>query len=349
MGASSGGLECADAELAGHSVLAACDGPFPVLVQDVAGAARGIVVRGITADQLARLDFYEASFDYQLRTLTLVSGEHADVYVPRDGAWNVAGPWDLVLWQRDWAEMSVAAAQEVMSGFGVLTPDVIATRFPRIRARAWSRVLANNSRHGTGVLRGTVEIIDRQRVHTNFFAMDDIRLRHETFEGAMSGVLERSVFISSDAALVLPYDPQRDRVLLVEQIRLGPIGRHDPVMWQMEPIAGLVDPGESPAAAAHREAREEAALTFRQLEQVGECYASPGATTDFFHLFVGLCDLVDTTQRIGGAEEEGENIRSHIMGFDALLALAEDRRTANAPLTLLTYWLAHHRTRLRSA
>ena len=36
------------------------------------------------------------------------------------------------------------------------------------------------------------------------------------------------------------------------------------------------------------------------------------------------------------------------MPFETLLELAETRRTVNAPLTLLTYWLAHHRARLRA-
>lgn len=196
-------------------------------------------------------------------------------------------------------------------------------------------------------MQGRVDILERTRVHTNFFGMDEITMRHETFDGGMSEPLNRSVFVTSDASIVLPYDPVRDRVLLVEQIRLGPIGRYDPVVWQMEPIAGLVDPGESPEDAAHREAREEAGLTFDALEPVAECYPSPGGNTDFFHIYVGLCDLPDTATGIGGAEDEGENIRSHVMAFDALMALAEDRRTANAPLTLATYWLAHHRARLR--
>ena len=348
MGRPANQLDIQDDQLPGHAVLSARAGPFPVLIADGAAQATGVLVRGLTDDDIARLNFYEAGFDYDLHTLTLRSGEVADVYVPTPGAWDTDGRWDLAEWQRDWSDLSVAAAEEVMDSFGKLPPDVIAARYPRIRARAWSRVLAQKSRHGAGVLQGRVEVISRTRAHTNFFGLDEITLRHDTFDGGTSDVLDRAVFISSDAAIVLPYDPVRDRVLLVEQIRLGPIGRHDPVMWQMEPIAGLVDPGETPEAAAHREAQEEAALTFHQMEAVGECYASPGATTDFFHLYVGLCDLPDTKQHIGGAEGEGENIRSHVMGFDALLKLAEARQTANAPLTLLTYWLAFHRDRLRA-
>lgn len=179
--------------------------------------------------------------------------------------------------------------------------------------------------------------------------MDEIELRHETFDGGMSDGMERAVFVSSDAAIVLPYDPVRDRVLLVEQVRLGPIGRDDPVRWQMEPVAGLIDPGETPEQAARREGAEEAGLVFGALEPVGECYASPGAATDFFHLFVGMCDLPDGSAGIGGEEQEGENIRSHLIPFSDLLALADDRRVANAPLALLAFWLARHRARLRGS
>ena len=347
LGRSTDPLQIQEAVLPGYRVLAACDGPFPVLERDETAQAHGIAVSGLSKGDMARLTYYEGGFDYDLRTLSLGSGDRAQVYVPTPGQWRTQGVWDLSAWAQDWAALSVNAAEEVMAGFGTVPSDVIVKRFPRIRARAWARVLAQRSRHGAGVLTGNVDLLERRRALTNFFAMDDLKLRHETFDGGTSDVLDRSVFIASDAAIVLPYDPVSDCVLLVEQIRMGPIGRHDPVMWQLEPVAGLVDPGEEPEAAAHREALEEAALTFSDLEAVGECYASPGCTTEFYHLFVGLCDLSDVTSRIGGEKSEGEDIRSHIMSFDALLGMAEARRTANAPLTLLTYWLAHHRARLR--
>ncbi|MEO1778103.1 MAG: NUDIX domain-containing protein [Pseudomonadota bacterium] len=339
-------LDVRDDALADYRVDAVAEGPFPMLRHDPGARAPGVVVSGLTDTDRARLDYYEAGFHYDVLPCTTVGGVDAHVYMADANTWTAAGLWALDDWVAHWGAMTEFAAQEVMAGFGSVTSDKVARRFPRIRARAWSKVLAQRGRHGQGTLAGRVEIARRVQAYSNFFALEDLTLRHEQFDGTMSEPLDRAVFVSTDAAILLPYDPVRDRVLLVEQIRMGPIARSDPMVWQLEPVAGLIDPGETPEAAACREALEEAHLTLGHLEPVGECYASPGAATDFFHLFVGLCDLPDDAAQIGGAVDEGENIRSHLMSFDDLLAMAEDRRTANAPLTLLIYWLAHHRARL---
>ena len=54
----------------------------------------------------------------------------------------------------------------------------------------------------------------------------------------MSDEVNRAVFISGDAVTVLPYDPRRDRVLLIEQFRAGPFARGDDQPWLLEAIAG---------------------------------------------------------------------------------------------------------------
>ena len=126
-----GFLDVAQAVLPGHAVLAAKDGPFPVLVSETSAEAQGIVVRDLSDEDIARLNFYEAGFDYDLQRLTLANGEAAEVYVPTPGVWKTDGPWNFDAWVRDWADMSVAAAHEVMDGFGTLTPNDIAARFPR--------------------------------------------------------------------------------------------------------------------------------------------------------------------------------------------------------------------------
>jgi ADP-ribose pyrophosphatase len=118
-------------------------------------------------------------------------------------------------------------------------------------------------------------------------------LSHRRFDGGMSPLITREIFISGDAVTVLPYDPVRDRVLLIEQFRTGALGRGDPLPWQLEAIAGRIDPGEAPEDAARREAVEEAGLMLGRLEPVAEYYPSPGAMTEYIYSYVALCDLPD--------------------------------------------------------
>jgi len=154
--------------------------------------------------------------------------------------------------------------------------------------------------------------------------------------------------MATDATIVLPYDPVRDRVLLVEQFRVGPLARGDATQWQLEPIAGHIDAGETPRDAALREAQEEAGLTLHHLEKVAEVYATPGTSTEFYYIFLGLTDLPDDIIGIGGLTSEGEDIRSHLMAFDDLMGFVDRFSAANTPLVLSALWLARHRERLRS-
>lgn len=187
----------------------------------------------------------------------------------------------------------------------------------------------------------------RTLTHDGFFRMQRIALRHPLFGGGMSCEVAREVFVATDAAIVLPYDPQRDRVLLVEQFRAGPYGRGDALPFCLEPVAGRVDAGEAPETAARRECAEEAGLALRDLRHVSSHYPSPGCSTEYFHCYVGLCDLPEPGQGRGGLETENEDIRTHVIPFDAAQGLLETGEANVGPLVLLLTWLAHHRASLR--
>lgn len=336
------------ARLCDHAVRAVHEGPFPTLLREQGRVADGLLVRNLSDTDIARLDHYEGGFNHDLVEMPLESGEQARVFVSPQDAWTPGALWDLDAWIAMWGEMSCHAASEVMGYLGRLSRDNIEARFPQIRARAWSRTLAGKGPGRQGTFNGNVRLDRHERVYSGFFALDEATLRHDTFAGGQSAALERSWLVGADASLVLPYDAVRDRVLLVEQMRVGPLGRGDREIWQYEPIAGRIDPGETPQDAAHREAQEEAGLTFDRLETVGASYASPGTTTDFFHIFVGLADLPDDVTGLGGLSAEHEDIRSCVMSFDDFLGMAEAGTIVNTPLVLLAYWLAHHRSRLRS-
>jgi len=244
---------------------------------------------------------------------------------------------------------AVALADTVIAAFDKLPAAVVRDRLGSLRVEAASRLRA--ARAPVRGLRAGVGEVERDTTnyaHAGFFALEVQGLRHRRFDGEMSDTLRREVFVACDAVTVLPYDPVRDRVLLIEQFRVGPLRRGDPLPWQLEAIAGRIDPGESPEDCARREADEEAGLTLGVMEKVAEYYPSPGAMTEYIYSFVALCDLPDGVAGVFGKVEEAEDIKGHLVGFDALMAAVAGGEVTNAPLILTAFWLARERSRLRS-
>lgn len=242
----------------------------------------------------------------------------------------------------------LALAALVLRGFGHLPVEVAARRLPGLRVEAASRIRAAAAPgRGLRLGAGEVEAGAVTPSHAGFFAVNVHRLRHRRFDGSLSPDLTREIFVVGDAVTVLPYDPLRDRVLLVEQFRMGPFGRGDPLPWQLEAIAGRIDPGETPEEAARREAVEEAGLVLGRLEKVAEYYPTPGAVTEYLYSYVALCDLPDGVAGVFGAEEEAEDIRGHLLSFDRLVEAMAAGEIGNAPLLLTVLWLQRERVRLR--
>lgn len=336
------------ASLPDHEVGCVAEAPFPTIAARLGEEAVGLLVTGLTASDYRRLDFYEDAFRYTLAPVSLNDGQASQAYFPPAQQAEPSAPWSFDVWSDDWADLSVLAAKEVMTYIGQKTATEVGLMFPMIRARAWSRLNAAQSRHGVLTYQGTVDVADHRRPYANYFALDEYDLHHPRFDGTTTPQVTRAVFLAPDAALVLPYDPLRDRVLLVEQMRMGPLARGDRALWQLEPIAGRLDPGETPETAARREAMEEAGLTLGALEPVAETYCSPGNSSEFYYIYVGLTDLPDNSAGLGGLESEDEDIRSHLLSFDDLMAMCGTLQIANAPLVMAAYWLAYHRERLRA-
>lgn len=183
-----------------------------------------------------------------------------------------------------------------------------------------------------------------------YFAVREDDLQFRRFDGTMSEPVKRAGFVMSDAVTVLPYDPVRDRVMLVEQFRYGPWLRQAANPWSLEAIAGRIDPFETPQAAALREAQEETGLLLddSKLLSVGNVYPSPGAITEFLYHYVALCELPDGSEGVSGMAGEAEDIRSHVISFARLMELVHTGEIDNGPLVLTAWWLAAHRAELRA-
>lgn len=339
-----------EAALEGHHVARAQDQDFPLIVAEPGRRCNGLLLQEVTPEEKARLDYYELGFGYELRRCT-VEGAEALVYFPQEGLWHVAEPWCLASWTEQHWPVTQHAAKELMALFGKLRPVDIPLVFERIKARAFSRHIAQSEAAPTELRRagqhGDIEVSEVECCHLGYFRTDRLSLSFPRFDGGQSGPLSREVFLTGDAALVLPYDPQRDRVLLIEQFRMGPFGRGDCHPWTLEPIAGRIDFGETPEEAAAREALEEAGLTLDRLLPVANYYPSPGEVSTYFHTFVGLCDLTDGIAGLGGLSCESEDIRSHLLSFEEAELLMQTGEINVGPLLHLLLWLKGERSRLK--
>lgn len=351
LGCSAATLKIQHAHLPDHAVFWVRDEPFPIIHPQPGAKADGIVVQGLGDADIARLQYYEGGFEYDLAPVTVrvPRGDdiQAQVFFCEPGAWPLGAKWSLTDWQDKWGAMCVRAAGEVMAYFGRLSPQEIAQRVGAIRIRAWAWVQAQARPNDPDRdITRDVKVGAHHRPYVNFFAVEELDLQFRRHDGDMNSQINRAALVVGQAAIVLPYDPVRDCVLLIEQFRAAVYIAGDRAPWVWEPVAGLVDPGETPEQAARREAIEEAGLSLAVLEPAGQVYSSTGSSTEFLHLFIGLADLTDPMQN-GGLASEGEDIRSKIISFSDLMEGIDANTFCDLPLVTTALWLARHRDRLR--
>ena len=190
-----------------------------------------------------------------------------------------------------------------------------------------------------------VEVLQRETCFKGFYRLDRLHLRHRQFAGGMGPQLSRELFVRHDAVCVLPYDPQRDSVVLIEQFRVGAMEKSaNP--WLLELVAGLIDKDEQPEEVAHREAEEEANLKLGALWPITHYYPSPGGSNERVYLYLGRCDS-EGAGGVYGLPEEGEDIRVHVWPLEDALQAVKDGRIDNAASIIALQWLALNRAEVR--
>ncbi|HHY2937719.1 ADP-ribose diphosphatase [Enterobacter roggenkampii] len=191
-----------------------------------------------------------------------------------------------------------------------------------------------------------VEIIARETLYSGFFSMDLYRFRHRLFNGEMSGEIRREIFERGHAAVLLPFDPVRDEVVLVEQIRIAAYDVSESP-WLLEMVAGMIEEGETVEDVARREALEEAGLVVGRTKSVLSYLASPGGTSERLSIMVGEVDAT-TAEGIHGLADENEDIRVHVVSREQAYQWVEEGKIDNAASVIALQWLQLHYQTLRN-
>lgn len=188
------------------------------------------------------------------------------------------------------------------------------------------------------------EILEHEQLYRGFLSLDRYRLRHESFHGGWCSPVLREQIAGLGAASVLPYDPERDAVVLIEEFRTGALA--DPASpWLLEVVSGYREPDETAEQTIRREAGEEAGIELGEIEGIGAFYVSPGISTERIELF---CARVDSRLAGGihGMAEEGEETRVVVLPAEQAIGELFGRINSTGPI-ILVQWLAANRDRLR--
>ena len=174
-----------------------------------------------------------------------------------------------------------------------------------------------------------------------------VTFRHRRFDGSLSPARTWELWRRGPAAAVLPYDPDADRVVLIEQFRLPALAAGVPPVM-VEIPAGLLDAGEDPASTVRREAVEEMGLPVDRLHRVGAFVLAPGGCDECITVFVGRV-RAPAPGLVGhaGLASEGEDIRVRVLPAAEAVEAALSGAYPNSVTSLALMWLAARREWLR--
>lgn len=189
-----------------------------------------------------------------------------------------------------------------------------------------------------------VRVTKDETAFQGYFRVKQLTLSHKRFEGDEIEIT-REVFQRGDAVCVLLFDPLRDKVVMVEQFRVGSLKGPSP--WMLEVVAGVVEEGETSQEVAKREAVEEAGLVLGELKRITRFLPSPGGCDEWIDLLYAEVDS-EMAQGVHGLPEEGEDICVHVLSSDDAIELVDQGVINSSPAIIALQWLALNRSSLIS-
>ena len=180
--------------------------------------------------------------------------------------------------------------------------------------------------------------LTKRILYKGFFSLLEYRFQYRKFDGSVSEMVSREILERGHAVVLLAYDDKRDKVVLIEQIRIAAIDTQSSP-WILELIAGMMDhENESTEEVARREAMEEAGIVIGQCKPIISYLASPGGLTEQLHILVGQVDS-STAKGVHGLAEENEDIKVHVVSREQAYKWVEDGVINNAASIIALQWL----------
>jgi len=180
------------------------------------------------------------------------------------------------------------------------------------------------------------KIINKKNLYSGFFSLNQYEFIHKKHNGEWTNVVEREVFSGAHVSTLLPYDPIKKEIILIQQFRAGVLSRYDE-NYLYEIVAGIIDEGENPEETAVRECLEETGCEVKKLHTIQSYFPAPGSSESYYHIYLGEVQAFDG-ERIRGLEKENEDILVKSFKIDEVRKMLKEKKIINGVALVALQW-----------
>jgi ADP-ribose pyrophosphatase len=185
------------------------------------------------------------------------------------------------------------------------------------------------------------EIKSREMLYDGVFKIEQLTVEQDRHDGGKQ-TLKRLNFERGDAIAILGYDPKRDEVVLVNEMRTGMLAAGDYPYSDTVPAA-MLKKGEDVLTAAADRLTRETGLALHGVRVIHPgAYVSAGGSTEKIALVTGIVDS-SNAGGVRGRAGIGEDIKTVVISSDEFIARAEDGRLTDMKSLAMAFWLAQNR------
>ena len=180
------------------------------------------------------------------------------------------------------------------------------------------------------------KIINKKNLYSGFFSLNKYEFTHKKHNGEWTSTVGREIFSGAHVSTLLPYDPIKKEIILIQQFRAGVLSRYDE-NYLLEIVAGIIDEGENPEETAIRECFEETGCEVKKIYPIQSYFPAHGSSESYYNLYLGEIQAFDG-ERIKGLEKENEDILVKSFKIDEVRQMLKEKKIMNGLTLVALQW-----------
>ena len=180
------------------------------------------------------------------------------------------------------------------------------------------------------------KIINKKNLYKGFYSLNQYEFIHQKHDGSWTEKIEREIFSGAHVSTLLPFDPIKKEIVLIQQFRAGVISRYNEE-YLYEIVAGMIDENELPEEAAKRECFEETGCKVQNIIPIQSFFPAPGSSESFYQIYLGEINSF-SGERIRGLDNENEDILVKSFKVDEVREMLKNKAIINGVTLIALQW-----------